>query len=151
MANAQGNETIHPSSSAACAPPSQRDEMGNAGFLQKCWGGGLAGLRRASRSHVKGGCQPGLWKCVIVAIILNNLNDISVHDSKALVWEAVEVIGNDSPQWCVSLKQQINTRRRRHVKSREERAGEGWAGGRRRRRADVEGKEGKRCGRAEQW
>lgn len=55
-------------------------------------------MRRASRSHVDGGCQPELWKCVIVAIMLNNLNDISVHDSKALVWEAVEVIGNDSPQ-----------------------------------------------------
>lgn len=92
MENAQGNETIHPSSSAACALPSQRDEMVNAGFLKKGNVGEEGWLVALSDP------QPGLWKFVIVAIMLNNLNDISVHDSKALVWEAVEVIGNDSPQ-----------------------------------------------------
>lgn len=72
--------------------------MGDAGLFQKGEVGEEGWLAALSEPQSCQGRLPRLWKCVIVAIMLNNLNDISVHDSKALVWEAVEVIGNDSPQ-----------------------------------------------------
>lgn len=91
VANAQGNETIHPTQQfSSTVSPTQQEKMGDTGSLQK---GGGEGEPSSGRGRL-----PALWKCVIVAIMLNNLNDVSVHDSKALVWEAVEVIGNDSPQ-----------------------------------------------------
>lgn len=89
VANAQGNETIHPTQQfSSTVSPTQQEKM-TQGRSRKGAGGESSSCR---------GRLPALWKCVIVTIMLNNLNDVSVHDSKALVWEAVEVIGNDSPQ-----------------------------------------------------
>lgn len=99
MANALGNEGNSPQQLSSTCSSSQQDEMGGTrGSSRKGEVGEEGWLAASSEPQSCQGRLPELWKCVIVAIMLDNLNDISVHDSKALVWEAVEVIGNDSPQ-----------------------------------------------------
>lgn len=79
---------IQPSSSARALP--LEDEMGTWGSsLKRSWRkggmnvGGLAGC--AELTAVVSGRKLGYGKCIIVTIMLNNLNDVSVRDSKALV------------------------------------------------------------------
>lgn len=147
MANARGNETIHPSSSAARALPPNKMSWGTRGSSRKGKLGRRAGwLRWARRSRVQGGCQ-GFGNaslsplCLIIWMTSLCMTQRHLYGRLSRLLEMTP--RNDACHWSSKLTRgdggMLKAGRRGRGR------GRGW------RRADVEGKEGKRCKRAERW